>query len=41
MYHCFALVVGVISLQYHGGLCVLPSPTFNALEALKAIETEK
>jgi len=41
LYHCFGSVVGGLALQFHGGLCILPSPSFNALECLKAIESEK
>jgi acyl-CoA synthetase (AMP-forming)/AMP-acid ligase II len=41
LYHCFGMVMGSLATVCHGATCVLPSPTFNAEESLKAIEKEK
>lgn len=41
LYHCFGMVLGSLSSICHGITVVLPSPTFNAEESLKAIQNEK
>lgn len=41
LYHCFGMVLGSLATVVHGLTCVLPSPTFHAEDALRAIQDEK
>ncbi len=41
LYHCFAMVLGNLTLLTHGGTIVYPSTSFEPLSVLQAIEAEK
>ena len=41
LYQCFGNVVGTISLLYHGGTCIFPSYSFDALAAMETVQNEK
>ena len=41
LYHCFGMVLGVLSCVSHGATMVFPSEAFEPLETLQAVENEK
>eukprot|EP01087_Luapelamoeba_hula_P012526 TRINITY_DN3498_c0_g1_i1.p1 TRINITY_DN3498_c0_g1~~TRINITY_DN3498_c0_g1_i1.p1 ORF type:complete len:450 (-),score=51.51 TRINITY_DN3498_c0_g1_i1:33-1382(-) len=41
LYHCFGLVLGVLSAITHGSRIVFPASSFDPLSVLQAVETEK
>ena len=41
MYHCFGCVLGALPGIIRGARLHFPAPTFNPVESLKGIETEK
>jgi len=41
LFHCFGMVMGNLACITHGSTMVYPSPVFNALDTLNAIEQEK
>lgn len=40
LYHCFGCVMGSLSALVHFQTCVFPSPSFEPLAALQAIDEE-
>ncbi|RFU27826.1 hypothetical protein B7463_g8521, partial [Scytalidium lignicola] len=41
LFHCFGLVLGVLTVLSHGAKIVLPSPTFSASAVLQSLSTER
>ena len=41
MYHCFGMVMGTLNCMAHGATMVLPSPGFDPLETLRAVQDER
>ncbi|MBP6115956.1 MAG: AMP-binding protein [Neisseriaceae bacterium] len=41
LYHCFGMVIGNLACITHGATMVYPAAVFDAVQTLKAIETEK
>jgi fatty-acyl-CoA synthase len=41
LYHCFGMVLGVLAAMTHGATVVLPSPVYDPLSTLQAVQDEK
>ncbi|MFM8530144.1 MAG: AMP-binding protein [Ilumatobacteraceae bacterium] len=41
LYHCFGMVIGNLGCTTHGATMVYPAPSFDPLDTLRAIETER
>lgn len=41
LYHCFGMVLGVLAAMSHGATMVLPSPVYDPLSTLEAVQEEK
>ncbi|MDH5618063.1 MAG: AMP-binding protein [Gammaproteobacteria bacterium] len=41
LYHCFGMVLGVLAAMSHGATMVFPSPVYDPLSTLEAVEAEK
>ena len=41
LYHCFGMVLGVLAAVSHGATMVLPSPVYDPLSTLAAVQEEK
>lgn len=41
LYHCFGMVLGVLAAMSHGATMVFPSPVYDPLSTLAAVEEEK
>jgi fatty-acyl-CoA synthase len=40
-YHCFGMVMGNLAATSHGACMVIPAPSFDPVETLKAVEAER
>jgi len=41
LYHCFGMVLGVLAAMSHGSTMVFPSPVYDPLSTLEAVQAEK